>query len=72
MRYLGALVAVTTLAGCNQSHEPPVGRYQMVATNNQFHEVYVLDTANGDVWACADQPNLPLSVGCGPPRSRPH
>lgn len=50
----------------------PIGRYQAVASNNDRHEIYVLDTQTGDIWACSGQPNLTLTVGCGVPRGRPH
>lgn len=70
----GVLLALLVLTGCDQSanHREPVGRYQMVASNNERHEVYVLDTQTGDIWVCNGEPNLPLTVGCGVPKGRPH
>lgn len=71
MKLLGIIAVLVALSGCDQQEAaPPVGRYQMVATNNERHDVFVLDTQNGDIWVCDS--DAPLSVGCGPPKGRPH
>lgn len=67
-----AAVAFLALASCNQPapiDDYPVGRYQMMASGNERHEVYVLDTETGTIWACSAMA-APLTVGCGIPRTR--
>jgi len=65
------LLATIVLAGCNQQPKEPVGRYQAVASNNERHEVFVLDTQTGDLWSCSNDLKAPITVVCGVPKGRP-
>jgi hypothetical protein len=72
MKYALAILALIGLSACHRPESSEqVGRFQMVATNNAEHEVYVLDTQYGDIWACSGERSLPLSVACGPLKGRP-
>jgi hypothetical protein len=66
-----ALGALLILVSCHQATSADgAGRFQMVASNNDRREVYVLDTQSGDIWACGSGSNLRLSVACGEPTRR--
>jgi hypothetical protein len=67
VKSLVTLAALLALGGCDRSHEAHNGRFQMLLSGDEQHDVYLLDTTNGDIWICQGDARSVPTVKCGIP-----